>query len=276
MIAYVLVLENATEERAVRFVFWKKVLWMVLCLVFFHVIPEQRCLLRSVVCDFHVPRTESSWVNQYEPTKSAHAGSTRPADMLSPALERMMNLELTWASYFFLFSLHCPASLYQTGGPQMWSENYNIKNLPSAPPQLSIKGRLSKRALGLSAGLRTSSGWVGWWMRRSWIAREVILLHRGEKWNQHQGALMVLGGEKQAQDQEWGGGWAGKGEHQAPELGPLCRRGRERDWAGLRSLACFLDYGRKFLKGMFRTFIGPWTRSYICLLSILLPLLLMS
>lgn len=33
---------------------------------------------------------------------------------------------------------------------------------------------------------------------------------------------------------------------------------------------------RKVLKGMFRTFIAPWTRSYICLFSILLSLLLMS
>lgn len=55
----------------------------------------------------------------------------------------------------------------------------------------------------------------------------------GKKWIQHQGVLMVQEGERQAQGPEQGGGWAGKGEHQAPELGPSCGGGRE------RGLACF-------------------------------------
>lgn len=34
-------------------------------------------------------------------------------------------------------------------------------------------------------------------------------------------------------------------------------------------------YGRKVLRGMFRTFTGPWTRSCVCLFLIPLPLCLM-
>lgn len=43
---------------------------MVISLLFFHVIPKQRCLLRFV--NSRGVGTETPWMNQYEPTKAAH------------------------------------------------------------------------------------------------------------------------------------------------------------------------------------------------------------
>lgn len=115
MIANIFILENAIEERAVRFGFWGKspLNGSTSC-----ILPcDSRAEVSAEVCGFQVPGTEAFWVNQYELTKgAAHAGSSWPANM-DTACPGVGDELRAYVSFLFL-PLHSPLPSFAL--PEGW------------------------------------------------------------------------------------------------------------------------------------------------------------